>query len=309
MAALHGRVVAVFACSLLSSMWNRLRSVYHDILYTMHIDSLPPPSPIMSPTMAAAFFPITEYNRRDPINASVIRRIPFTVHTSDVLKRLMIASGDSCNNLRITKIQRFQRDVAPVHEYLVFSYTDCAPDVDSGTRATNFMVVERWELTPAERSRNEVEDHASLTHSPVEGLPKYTDLPPLFPIDSHKYLFRTLSNEAFIDSPPQNTNQRAIFMADDRISISWRRDPLHIALIQPGTSTLLATITPPDSSTVSVAEILALASFIAQHSDQESNCFYYTRAIFNVTRILMNCKKDNVVPTTEFDFMQDDVLP
>ncbi|KAJ7705801.1 hypothetical protein B0H14DRAFT_2647223 [Mycena olivaceomarginata] len=109
----------------------------------MGFGSLPAPSSISS-GMAPTFFPITEENRHEPMNVSAaLSPIPFTVYTSVALQRLMIGNGDSCSNLRITRVEHYQRDVAPLHEFLVFYYTDVAtPGV------SNFMVIERWGTTP-----------------------------------------------------------------------------------------------------------------------------------------------------------------
>ncbi|KAJ6618423.1 hypothetical protein B0H10DRAFT_2029785 [Mycena sp. CBHHK59/15] len=71
-------------------------------------------------------------------------------------------------------------------------------------------------------------------------------------------------------------------------------------------------MTPPPDSTISVAEILALASFISKHSPVydllESSCFYYGRAIFDVTRTLMHCTGADIVTTDDFSFMKSDAL-
>ncbi|KAJ6609668.1 hypothetical protein B0H10DRAFT_2193742 [Mycena sp. CBHHK59/15] len=71
-------------------------------------------------------------------------------------------------------------------------------------------------------------------------------------------------------------------------------------------------MTPPPDSTISVAEILVLASFISKHSPVydllESSCFYYGRAIFDVTRTLMHCTGADIVTTDDFSFMKSDAL-
>ncbi|KAJ6609667.1 hypothetical protein B0H10DRAFT_472410 [Mycena sp. CBHHK59/15] len=137
-------------------LWFRLRSLYHDIRHVMHIDSLPAPS-TLAPGIAPVFFPITNENRNDRMSVeAALSAIPFTVHTSVALQRQMIGNGDSCSNLRITKVEYFQRNVAPQHEFLCFSYEDVAtPGV------SNFMVIERWgtDFQPPDNSKEKVKQH------------------------------------------------------------------------------------------------------------------------------------------------------
>jgi hypothetical protein len=75
---------------------------------------------------------------------------------------------------------------------------------------------------------------------------------------------------------------------------------------------MLARIKPPTTSTVSVAQILTLASLVSQHRPDydlmESNCFYYGRAIFDVTRDLMDCKDHDVETSQNFRFMKFNAL-
>jgi hypothetical protein len=136
----------------------------------MHIDSLPAPS-TLAPGIAPVFFPITNENRNDRMSVeTALSAIPFTVHTSVALQRQMIGNGDSCSNLRITKVEYFQRDVAPLHEFLCFSYEDVAtPGV------SNFMVIERWgtDFQPPDNSKEKVEQH-TLTLSSDNAVPEST---------------------------------------------------------------------------------------------------------------------------------------
>jgi hypothetical protein len=121
---------------------------------------------------------------------------------------------------------------------------------------------------------------------------------------------RTFSEQALFVSKAsarqslELSGKRTTSIADDRVVISCRRIHYDIEKIEPGKRTLLATMTPPSDSTISVAEILALASFISKHSPfydlLESSCFYYGRAIFDVTRTLMhyviNSPRRRIVP-------------
>jgi hypothetical protein len=108
------------------------------------------------------------------------------------------------------------------------------------------------------------------------------------------------------------SGKRTTSIPDDRVIISCRRIHEDIEKIESGKRTLLATMTPPPDSTISVAEILALASFISKHSPVydllESSCFYYGRAIFDVTRTLMHCTDADIVTTDDFSFMKFDAL-
>ncbi|KAJ7723630.1 hypothetical protein DFH07DRAFT_277498 [Mycena maculata] len=239
----------------------------------MELDSLPSPC-TMSPTRAATFFPITDTNRQQPANVSAA---PFTVFS---LQRMMIASGDSCANLRIMKVEYFQRDGVLLHEYLVLSYADVdTPGVHS------FMVVELG---------HKVETHTIAA-----------------PLDVDSSHTRTLPGQASAPQSVDPSGTRTTSAADDRILIPLRRDPLHIAKVEPGPSTLLATITPPAASSVSVSHILVLASVISQHAAYdlaESHCSYYGRAMFDVTRALMGCAEADVATAPAFRFMQSDAL-
>ncbi|KAJ6449831.1 hypothetical protein C8R47DRAFT_336914 [Mycena vitilis] len=137
-------------------MFHTLRGIYHDIRYMINLAPLPPPS-TMSPVMSSTFFPITDGNRHQPLSVSAaLGAFPFRVHTSAILQEMMIASGDSCENLRITKVEYFQRDVAPLHEYLVFSFADC------DTRGVaSFMILERWgtDFQPPDKTKSKVTEH------------------------------------------------------------------------------------------------------------------------------------------------------
>lgn len=110
----------------------------------------------------------------------------------------------------------------------------------------------------------------------------------------------------------ETSGQRTRSLADDRIVISLCRNSAHIDKAEPGASTMLARIKPPTTSTVSVAQILTLASLVSQHRPDydlmESNCFYYGRAIFDVTRDLMDCKDHDVETSQNFRFMKFNAL-
>ncbi|KAJ7879855.1 hypothetical protein B0H13DRAFT_2542527 [Mycena leptocephala] len=230
-------------------------------------------------SIAPVFFPITNENRNDRMSVeAALSAILFTVHTSVALQRQMIDNGDSCSNLCITKVEYFQRDVAPLHEFLCFSYEDVAtPGV------SNFMVIERWgtDFQPPDNSKEKVEQH-TLTLSSDNAVPESTTT------FSEQALF---VSKASARQSLELSGKRTTSIADDRVVISRRRIHYDIEKIEPGKRTLLATMTPPSDSTISVAEILALASFISKHSPVydllESSCFYYGRAIFDVRAFLV----------------------
>ncbi|KAJ7759730.1 hypothetical protein DFH07DRAFT_1060150 [Mycena maculata] len=278
-------------------MLSRLFSFYHDIRHVMRMDSLPAPS-TLAPGIAPVFFPITDENRNDRMSLeATFSAIPFTVHTSLALQRQMIGNGDSCSNLRITKVEYFQRDVAPLHEFISFSYEDV-----STPGVSNFMVIERWgtDFQPPDNTKEKVERHTLTLDN---GIPEPTTT------FSEQALF---VSKASARQPLELSGKRTTSIADDRVIISWRRIHHDIEKIEPGKRTLLATMTPPPDSTISVAEILALASFISKHSPVydllESCCFYYGRAIFDVTRTLMHCTGADIVTTDDFSFMKSDAL-
>ncbi|KAK7005520.1 hypothetical protein R3P38DRAFT_3041767 [Favolaschia claudopus] len=283
-------------------MFFRLRALYHDIRHIMNLNSLPPPSP-MSPTMAATFFPITDENRHQPLKLSAaLSHIPFAVYTSLVLQAQMVASGDACENLRITQVQYFQRDVAPLHEYIVYSFEDTRK---SGV--TNYMLVERWgtDFQPPDKTKEKITLHT--IEAPADGTSIAEPITTSPTNEGRTPLMAVAARHSMEASKKRTTS-----VADDRIIISLRRDPLHINKIEPGTSTLLATITAPEQSQISVAHVLSLASFVSKHSPNydllESNCYYYGRAIFDVTRTIMGCEESDVVTAPSFRFMRSDAL-
>ncbi|KAK6995592.1 hypothetical protein R3P38DRAFT_3075880 [Favolaschia claudopus] len=276
-------------------MFFRLRALYHDIRHIMNLNSLPPPSP-MSPTMAATFFPITDENRHQSLKLSAaLSHIPFAVYTSLVLQAQMVASGDACENLRITQVQYFQRDVAPLHEYIVYSFEDTRKSGSDG--GTDFQPPDKTKEKITLHTIEAPADGTSIAE-PITTSPTNEGRTPLMAVAARH------SMEA--------SKKRTTSVADDRIIISLRRDPLHINKIEPGTSTLLATITAPEQSQISVAHVLSLASFVSKHSPNydllESNCYYYGRAIFDVTRTIMGCEESDVVTAPSFRFMRSDAL-
>ncbi|KAJ6517980.1 hypothetical protein C8R47DRAFT_1312532 [Mycena vitilis] len=255
----------------------------------------------MSPVMSSTFFPITDGNRHQPLSVSAaLGAFPFRVHTSAILQEMMIASGDSCENLRITKVEYFQRDVAPLHEYLVFSFADC------DTRGVaSFMILERWgtDFQPPDKTKSKATEHPITLDA--TGISESTTTKTL---SDHSRNIAVGSARLSMEL----SGTRIQSAANDRVLIAVRRDPFDVSKAEPGTSTCLATIVAPHTSTVSVAQIMSLASFVSQHSPVydllESNCFYYGRAIFDVTRRIMHCNSDDIATAPDFVFMKADAL-
>ncbi|KAJ7907253.1 hypothetical protein B0H13DRAFT_2332536 [Mycena leptocephala] len=241
----------------------------------MRIDSLPAPS-TMAPGIAPVFFPITNENRNDRMSVeAALSAIPFTAHTSVALQQQMIGNGDSCSNLRIAKIEYFQRNVAPLHEFLCFSYEDVAtPGV------SNFMAIERWgtDFQPPDNSKEKVEQH-TLTLSSDNAVPESTTT------FSEQALF---VSKASARQSLELSGKRTTSIADDRVVISCRRIHHDIEKIEPGKRTLLATMTPPPDTTISVAEILAPAiwqnSPLSHRDFSHDICFKSARAVGSTFR-------------------------
>ncbi|KAJ6467972.1 hypothetical protein C8R47DRAFT_1152111 [Mycena vitilis] len=272
-----------------------LRTIYYDIKHRMHLPPLPSPS-AMSPAMAT-FFPINDGNRRVE---AVLGPSPFRVYDSAMLQQVMIASGDSCERLRITKVEYFQRDAAPLHEYLVFSFADCdTPGVAS------YMILERWgtDFQPPEKTKSNARKHTII----LDGTG----------------MSETTTTRNFSDHSRDMAVAPAVLsmglaglrlrsVANDRVLIAVRRNRFYVSIAEPGTSTCLATIVAPHTSTVSVAHVMSLASFVSQYSPLydllEANCFYYGRVIFDVTRCIMHCNSDDITTAPSFAFMKADAL-
>jgi hypothetical protein len=101
-------------------------------------------------------------------------------------------------------------------------------------------------------------------------------------------------------------------VASDRIVVSCRRNDIDLEKMEPGDRTLLATLVPRAEHAISVAQILCIASFVSQHSAIydlfDKSCFYYSRAIFDITRCLMKCEGTQIKVAQGFDFFKLDAL-
>ncbi|KAJ6583191.1 hypothetical protein B0H10DRAFT_2443120 [Mycena sp. CBHHK59/15] len=278
---------------LLTMFGSLLRSLYLQVLTMADFISLP--APTLTTPASAIFFPATDdtkaYEKKKMMSWS-----PFSMYASRDILRVMITSGDLCHNLRIKKIQYYQRKVTPLHEFVVAFYEDITnPEVH------NYMVIERWGSSFAPNTPHPKpvvhEILAADPETPVVGEPTAET-------DTAASVKRVAlwSLEQFLD-----TFGSLKSIANDRILISYRREESDISLVEPGERQLLATMDAPPDSHVTVAHLLSMSSCISDdmpiYSLLESQCFYFGRANWTVVGRAMGCM-DQVKFNPGADFMR-----
>ncbi|KAJ7355803.1 hypothetical protein DFH08DRAFT_853618 [Mycena albidolilacea] len=253
----------------------------------MSQDSLPAP-PSLNPA-SRKLFPVTDDNRHRE-QAALSSNAPFSVQSSRAILQDMIDAGDSCDNTQIIRIQHFQREVAPLHEFLVIDYE---VKTDGGPRVANYLVIERWgsDILPEDPSKKK-----------VDILEFETDL-----------AAQCGTARATIQLSLELSGKLTTSLASDRILVSYRRTDIDIDKMEPGKRTLIATLTPLPENAISVARLLCVASFVSNHSPVydlfDKSCFYYSRAIFNIARALMKCDNEKALFVTQgFEFFRIDAL-
>ncbi|KAJ7319273.1 hypothetical protein DFH08DRAFT_970670 [Mycena albidolilacea] len=269
----------------------------------MSLDSLPAP-PSINPA-SRKLFPVTDDNRHRE-RAALSSNAPFSVQSSRAILQDMIDAGDSCDNTQITSIQHFQREVAPLHEFLVIRYE---VKTDGGPRVANYLVIERWgsDILPEDPSKKKVDILEFKTdlvaqENETETTPEVT---------TGGGLMGTA--RATIQLSLELSGKLTTSLASDRILVSYRRTDIDIDKMEPGKRTLIATLTPLPENAISVARLLCVASFVSDHSPVydlfDKYCFYYSRAIFNIARALMKCDNEKVLFVTQgFEFFRIDAL-
>jgi hypothetical protein len=131
-----------------------LRFFYSRVLTLMNMDYLP--TPTKSPSFFL-FFPATDENR-EAQKATLSSDFPFDVYDSRTVRRLLLDSGDPCDHLLITEARYYERDSAPLHEFMVVGFKDTQR---TDAEVKNYIVLERWgsDFQPANRSLKKVEHH------------------------------------------------------------------------------------------------------------------------------------------------------
>ncbi|KAJ6601575.1 hypothetical protein B0H10DRAFT_2196210 [Mycena sp. CBHHK59/15] len=316
------------------------QSFYHRIRTTMSLDPLPAPPVLTAATRK--LFPVSDDNRERE-KARMLSGTPFVVHTSSTIIQDMIDCGDPYDAVRITKVQHYQREVAPLHEFiLVWYHVVTKPEV------VNYLVIERWgsDLQPPDPTQRKVDKldintdvlaPSSFGSGQMRGPVTATTTSSMEnPTSSgHTQAPITVTTPGAIDYPASSSTtpfseqlrhtakvslrhslelsgKLTTSVANDRIVVSCRRNDIDLEKMEPGDRTLLATLVPRAEHAISVAQILCIASFVSQHSPIydlfDKSCFYYSRAIFDITRQLMKCEGTEIKVATGFDFFKFDAL-
>ncbi|KAF7302901.1 hypothetical protein MKEN_01252400 [Mycena kentingensis (nom. inval.)] len=305
-----------------------LRDTYREILHSILMVPLPPPSQ-MSPVMAVIFFPEqTERTTGLKLPIPFGHPKPFKTFDSAHIISTMRSCGDDCTNLRIAQMRYYQRKAAPLHEFVLVDYEDTqTPGVK------NFMVLERFGSKTKVDDPRTPESADSSSESSADKLGASADELEAFADEADSDEPESIVDEAGEFAPRLPMSRAAVISAgislgvahsamalskkdirsaaDDRVLISLRRDELDLAKMEDD-STLLATMTPPGDCTISVAQLIWIADYVSSHCPVydlfESSCFYYGRAIFDVMRETMKCKANDVVTTDEARHMKTDAL-
>jgi hypothetical protein len=127
----------------------------------MSLDPLPAP-PVVNAAMRK-LFPVSDDNRERE-KARMLSRMPFVVHTSSTIIQDMIDCGDACAAVRITKVQHYQREVAPLHEFIIVWY-----HVVNKPEVANYLVIERWgsDVQPPNPTKEKVDKLDIYTGDPA----------------------------------------------------------------------------------------------------------------------------------------------
>ncbi|KAJ7739361.1 hypothetical protein B0H16DRAFT_1465315 [Mycena metata] len=204
---------------------------------------------------------------------------PFSIYSSGLIIQDMLDSGDHCSGIILTKVQYFQREGDPSHEFLVVYYC-----VESQPNVANYFVLERW-------------DSADVPEDPAKTKIDVLD------IDTDRTGYDERSGRPTRPFRPP--------LQDDvnRIIVSYPRNDVDISKMEPGSRMLLATLTPRNH-TISVAQLQCVAEFVSRHSPNydlfDKSCFYYARTIFNITHMLMVSPVVDAVDG--FEYFKSDAL-
>lgn len=114
-----------------------LRFLYLRVLTLMNLDSLP--TPTKSPC-SFIFFPITDKNWHEQ-KAQLTSRLPFKIRDSHDVQESLLELGDPCDHLLITQVRYYQRDIAPLHEFMVVDFKDV---LRTDANVKNYILLERW---------------------------------------------------------------------------------------------------------------------------------------------------------------------
>ncbi|KAE9383808.1 hypothetical protein BT96DRAFT_929586 [Gymnopus androsaceus JB14] len=255
------------------TLFQRARFAVLRAFTLMVLDDLP--SPTNTPC-AYFFFPATDHNRQE-VKYKLTAELPFWVHDSRDLKNILLSNGDLCSNLIITQVRYYQRIVAPLHEFMVIDYKDI---LQTETEVKNYIVLERWgsDFQPPNHSKKKPETHTVVQVDEINSP------------DDPGLLARTSLSASHVASSSSDSLSRPS-IANDRFIISYRRRETDIDKLEPFGRTLLATLTPPPTSTFTVAHLVVLTACVSEdmpiYNPLESQCFYFGRVIWEVMRMGM----------------------
>ncbi|KAF9062699.1 hypothetical protein BDP27DRAFT_1336201 [Rhodocollybia butyracea] len=101
-------------------------------------------------------------------------------------------------------------------------------------------------------------------------------------------------------------------VANDRFIISFRRKLADVDILEPSGYTRLATLTPPSSSSFTMAKLAVLTACVTEdmpvYNTLESQCFYFGRVIWEVMRMEMGTPLDAIVAPNDLGRMKIDPL-
>ncbi|KAF9061778.1 hypothetical protein BDP27DRAFT_1428630 [Rhodocollybia butyracea] len=261
----------------------RLRFLYLRVLTVMNLDYLP--TPTKSPC-SFIFFPVTEENRREQ-KAQLASMSLFKIRDSRDVQESLLELGDPCDHLLITQVQYFQRDTAPLHEFMVVDFKDILR-TDAGN-VNNYILLERWgsNFRAPNRALKKVEKHelaeADETDSAV------SLIGPASLAQSSSLVSLSISSHS----------SRSSSVANDRFIVSFRRKLADVDISEPSGYARLATLTPPSSSSFTMAKSAVLTACVTEdmpiYNTLESQCFYFGRVIWEVMRMEMGTPLDAIV--------------
>ncbi|KAF9061977.1 hypothetical protein BDP27DRAFT_1337241 [Rhodocollybia butyracea] len=255
-----------------------LRFLYLRVLTVMDLDYLP--TPTKSPC-SFIFFPVTDENRHEQ-KALLASRSPFKIRDSRDVQESLVELGDPCDHLVITQVRYFQRDVAPLHEFMVVDFKDI---LRTDANVNNYILLERWgsNFRAPDHALEKVQEHelADADETDLIG--------PASLAQSSSCISLNISSHSSHSSS----------VANDRFIVSFRRKLADVDILEPSGYTRLATLTPPSSSSFTMAKLAVLTACVTEdmpiYNTLGSQCFYFGRVIWEVMRMEMGTPLDAII--------------
>ncbi|KAJ6485759.1 hypothetical protein C8R45DRAFT_281447 [Mycena sanguinolenta] len=186
------------------------------------------------------------------------------------------------------------RAAGPLHEFLVVSY-----QVVTKPGVANYLIIERWgsDQRPEDPAQDKVDNLDIDTNVDLEGCDiEIQPNIPVIPLKSASSAVPEISRAAGRKS--SKLGKPLDWIGNDRIAVSCRRSHFDIEKVENGKRTLLATLVPRPEHAISVAQMLCVAFFVSNHSPNydsfDQSCYYFSRAVFNLSRSLMKCQTTDI---------------